>query len=305
MRDVLILAIPAAAVLATLWWLRARWQAESLRQVVFELFARLLPGPPRTTASLRRTLVRRVLATAVHMPSNKTYVPSNITIRLAVEDYDRLVATVPVYALELDLAGVLRTRAARERWQLPDAGIGVHLEPDPALHTGWIPAAQARAPHTHTSLEDTHAFPLAFAPAPGPTERATATATTKEAPAIDETAWLVDARGNHHELSATGTTIGRGPTCTVRIDDPLVSREHAHVSRTAHGWVVTDTGSTNGTWVVGALVRPGDTQALLPSNAIRFGSGGPVLTFVTQRTPAGGPTLPPTARLEHSGDRRG
>lgn len=44
-------------------------------------------------------------------------------------------------------------------------------------------------------------------------------------------------------------TIGRSAACDVTLDDTFVSSQHARLSRTDSGLVVTDLGSTNGTYV--------------------------------------------------------
>jgi pSer/pThr/pTyr-binding forkhead associated (FHA) protein len=79
--------------------------------------------------------------------------------------------------------------------------------------------------------------------------------------------------------------IGRSADCEVRIDwDPLVSRRHASIARTADGFEVRDLGSTNGVLVDGARVidvapiRPrgtlqvGDTALFLRAPSARIGS---------------------------------
>ncbi len=62
-------------------------------------------------------------------------------------------------------------------------------------------------------------------------------------------AWIRDASGAVRvvRVPATGpVTIGRGPQCTLRLDDESVSRRHVEVELTARGLVVSDL-STNGT----------------------------------------------------------
>jgi pSer/pThr/pTyr-binding forkhead associated (FHA) protein len=45
------------------------------------------------------------------------------------------------------------------------------------------------------------------------------------------------------------TTIGRGPTNTIQISDPVVSAEHSRVWFRNGSWYVQDAGSSNGTYV--------------------------------------------------------
>ena len=57
-------------------------------------------------------------------------------------------------------------------------------------------------------------------------------------------------------------TVGRDPSADVLIDGLLVSRRHAQVKRTERGSMLTDLGSTNGTWVNGQRIS--GTVELLP-----------------------------------------
>ncbi|MGI9051781.1 MAG: FHA domain-containing protein, partial [Ilumatobacteraceae bacterium] len=45
------------------------------------------------------------------------------------------------------------------------------------------------------------------------------------------------------------TRLGRHPDSEIMLDDITVSRRHSALERTAEGWVVTDAGSLNGTYV--------------------------------------------------------
>lgn len=61
-------------------------------------------------------------------------------------------------------------------------------------------------------------------------------------------AYLVEIdSGKSHAVVAERSTLGRGTTCDVIISDPGVSRHHAELLHSTSGWVIRDTGSTNGT----------------------------------------------------------
>ncbi len=66
------------------------------------------------------------------------------------------------------------------------------------------------------------------------------------------------------------TSIGRGESATVVLEDAAVSRDHAVVSRKGLGWFIEDTGSTQGTWV--NRERLAGRRALLPNDEIRIGA---------------------------------
>lgn len=67
-------------------------------------------------------------------------------------------------------------------------------------------------------------------------------------------------------LDSGVVTVGRADDNDLVVPDPEVSRHHARLVLGAAGWVVSDLGSTNGTWVNGeaverAPVAPGDVVA--------------------------------------------
>jgi signal transduction histidine kinase len=70
-------------------------------------------------------------------------------------------------------------------------------------------------------------------------------------------------------------TIGRSPEADVRLDDPLVSGEHARVEREGDRVVLRDLGSRNGTWVNGARVGEAELRA---GDHLTIGSVGLVVS---------------------------
>ena len=78
--------------------------------------------------------------------------------------------------------------------------------------------------------------------------------------------------GTRVEVAGPSVTVGKGPSTLQIEDDPTVSTRHAMIAADRAGFVVTDLGSTNGTWVNnqritqptrlsdGDLVRFGNTQ---------------------------------------------
>jgi pSer/pThr/pTyr-binding forkhead associated (FHA) protein len=55
--------------------------------------------------------------------------------------------------------------------------------------------------------------------------------------------------GDRFALTEGVTRLGRHPDSEIMLDDITVSRRHAVIERTAEGYVVTDAGSLNGTYV--------------------------------------------------------
>ncbi|MGK5530022.1 FHA domain-containing protein [Streptomyces sp. URMC 129] len=74
-------------------------------------------------------------------------------------------------------------------------------------------------------------------------------------------------------------TIGRAPGSGLRLSDASVSRHHARLRGTGTGWLLSDLGSANGTWVNGRRVA--DTVPVGPGDQVRFGAVSFLLTVVT------------------------
>lgn len=84
-------------------------------------------------------------------------------------------------------------------------------------------------------------------------------------------------------------TLGRDPSCTIRIDSPYVSRQHARIEMRADGPVFVDLGSRNGSLVDGQRVQ--GMVPLAPGSVIRIAD-------VTIRCLAEGPAEPTTRVFE-------
>lgn len=64
----------------------------------------------------------------------------------------------------------------------------------------------------------------------------------------------VELNGQHYPLTAEVTVIGRSSETDLPLDDTGVSRRHAEIRRTPHGYELVDLGSTNGSFVNGERV---------------------------------------------------
>ena len=99
-------------------------------------------------------------------------------------------------------------------------------------------------------------------------------------------------RGRQIELCTDYLTVGREPTCDVRLDDPHVSRTHAALERRGGTVYVQDLGSSAGTFVngnpaAGTELHQGDVVTFATVRA-RFEAAPPV-TEATQAMPAQAP----------------
>ena len=77
--------------------------------------------------------------------------------------------------------------------------------------------------------------------------------------------------GNEFKFELKGTTVhivGRAVTCECAVVDPTISRKHAELRLTENGIDVTDSGSSNGTFVNGVRI---DHSHVAPGAEITFG----------------------------------
>ncbi len=100
-------------------------------------------------------------------------------------------------------------------------------------------------------------------------------------------------QGRQHNESSYNQpliAVGRNPaTCQIVFDQkqwPTVSRQHAEFRLQNGRWVVSDSGSTYGTFLDGQLLK--EPTALRVHSRVQFGSGGPVLVVISlgHETPA-------------------
>ncbi len=75
--------------------------------------------------------------------------------------------------------------------------------------------------------------------------------------------------GRTIEMTQDEITVGREATNTLQIEDRVLSRAHARFQRTATGYTIQDSGSTNGTFVNGDLLS--GPHALKNGDVVSFG----------------------------------
>ncbi len=95
-------------------------------------------------------------------------------------------------------------------------------------------------------------------------------------PTVPATGRLVVVDGGESDLLpgtaftlATTTIVGRHPDCTLELNEPFVSAEHAELANDNGRWWVRDLGSTNGTFVNGNAVRV--PTGVKPGDIVQFG----------------------------------
>jgi pSer/pThr/pTyr-binding forkhead associated (FHA) protein len=127
-----------------------------------------------------------------------------------------------------------------------------------------------------------------------------AAAEIEPVPDVSQLPRLVDAGGREHPLNTGANSVGRD-AADILIPDPTVSRRHAQVTLEEGLVTVEDQGSTNGTYVGGRKLAPGERAGAFAGDEVRFGSV--VLSLVLPggaARPAEGPAeasaVPPTDR---------
>jgi pSer/pThr/pTyr-binding forkhead associated (FHA) protein len=111
-------------------------------------------------------------------------------------------------------------------------------------------------------------------------------------------------RGASFDVPPERSEIGRQAGVAILLDDQDVSRRHAVLERAGGRVVLTDPGSTNGTWVNRRRLRagdPGDRVELRDGDEVRLGSV--TLRFSTAR-PATGPRPGSTPSATSTGRSR-
>jgi len=115
-------------------------------------------------------------------------------------------------------------------------------------------------------------------------------------------------KGKSVEITSS-LTIGSRPDSDLRLEDPTVSRKHAEISRTAEGFLLQDTGSTNGTFLNGvrvdraylrdgAVVTVGETSMVYSTGADGALRGEQVPSIFGQMVAVSEPMLKAFALLE-------
>lgn len=207
--NLIALAVFVAVVLVALKIAQSIFGTGSTKATATEAAARLVAYPTGSTAVLRRRFVRALTSQHVVMPSGERLAFSELTIRVAPEDLDRLDPDGDTERLGEDAARLYLTHAKREGWKLPDE-VGVTVEVDPGLRSGWVPPARgSRSAAARRPLES--AEPAApdwdeiFGAEASPAAAPAPAAPRATGPVVDrpEAADLPDDQAAHHPSQQT------------------------------------------------------------------------------------------------------
>lgn len=188
---------------------------------------------------LAGALKREADARSAAVDRNRTVTPNEYSISLSPTDH----ATVSSWgedALKHELKDALQEHAERQRYSFVGT-VNVEFEQDESLATGRYAVASrtTRGPVAPvTSRDPKSRYPL------------------------------LDVDGSRYNLTGATTTIGRGTEADIVVDDSGVSRQHIRFEVTPNGTILTDLGSTNGTFVEDQRINE---VTLLDGNAITIG----------------------------------
>lgn len=191
--------------------------------------------PVELASALRRDVDDRAAALGV----GRTVVPNEFTIELSSSDLDH-VEDWGAEALADELAANVTEHAATQHYAFVGP-VTVSFEEAEDLPTGR--------------------FQLRSATVRGAVAPATSAAPSPRHP-------LLDIDGQRYNLTGKTTIIGRGTEADIVVDDNGVSRKHISLEVTPEGTILTDLGSTNGTFVEEQRITE---VTLVDGNAIRIG----------------------------------
>lgn len=300
--NLLILAAFVGVVVVALRVAQSIFGTGSKKAAATEAAARLVAYPTGSAAVLRRRFVKALTSQHVVMPSGDRVAFSELVVRIAPEDLERLDPDGDTDRLGDDAAKLYRTHAEREGWSVPDH-VAVEVEVDPGLRSGWVPPARGsrsvasvRRPleqaqtaggsdreEPDTGLDwDVLVDPARTASAghaggSRPSHPSVARQETMAFPVLvphDPTPTVnvagdlfLHRGGETVRVPRDGvTTLGRLPDSPLRLDEPEISYRHAAIRLDGATWQVMDVGSTNGTTVDGE--RIGDTWSPLRDGVV-------------------------------------
>ena len=188
---------------------------------------------------LSSALEREIDSQAMPVGRDRTVAPNEYRFRLSTPDFDRI-EQWGSEALANELADNLTKYAESQHYAFVGPVVVV-FEEELNLNKGDF----------HLSAESVQGN---AAPVTTPEE-------SKDCP-------VLEINGRQYLLTAPITTIGRGSTCDIVIDDAGISRRHLQIEITDKGVVARDLGSTNGTYVEGHQVP---AATLLDGNTITIG----------------------------------
>ena len=187
---------------------------KGLERVVNGAFAKAFKSglqPLEVTAALRRELDTKAAVVA----RDRILVPNRFTVRLAKNDFERMVNLGP--ALIDEFTQLLQRHATAQRYSFA-GGISIELRHDPSVTEGTVGIDSQNVKGA-----------VAWNP-------------------------VLDIGGKRYPLTKSRTVIGRGSEADITVDDTGTSRKHVEILWDGTRGQVNDLGSTNGSKLNGQPV---------------------------------------------------
>lgn len=215
---------------------------KGVERVVSSAFAKAFRSevkPVEIAAAIEKEMDERAAAFR-----GRTVVPNTFQVELGEGDHAR-VQEWGEDALAEEIASAA-VEHAREQGYALVGPLQVSFADQPDLETGRF--------RVHSSTVRAEGYSAAHLPA----------GAAPEPPRLP----VIDIDGKRYLLTSTVTTLGRGAEADIVLDDTGVSRLHLELRRTPHGVVVTDLGSTNGSFVEGNRIT---AATLVDGNTVTLG----------------------------------
>lgn len=239
--------------------------------------------PVELTTALRNEMDRGILA----ISEGRSLAPNDFVVSLSTKDFDTAKAWGSPVVNEM--AKVTAEHAVAQGYSV-QGKIMIHFVNSQELKAGEVEVAG--------SVKDSSANPVASAPvkpqapkaeptpvAATPTPQTTAQPRPTAKPAAPAAAPLpkqavVEVNGQRFALNHHSIVLGRSASTDIPVDDTGVSRQHIRVEQKSPGsYIVTDLGSTNGTYVDGKKISA--QTRILDGSIITIGQTKIVFRLIT------------------------
>ncbi|PFG21126.1 FhaA domain-containing protein [Serinibacter salmoneus] len=222
---------------------------KGVERVVSGAFAKAFKSevkPVEIASAIHRDMDDRAAA----FSQGRTVVPNVFEVELGESDYER----VEEWGSDALAQEIVSSAAdyAREQGYSIVGPLSVQFAAEGELETGRF--------RVRSSTKRSEGSPEAAASTPG--------GAAAPAPRAPEPLPVIDIDGARYVLTSDVTVLGRGAEADIVVDDTGVSRRHLELRRTPRGVILTDLGSTNGTFVEGNRIT---AATLVNGNTVTFG----------------------------------
>lgn len=286
--NLLILVVFVAVVWVALRVAQSVFGTSTKKAAATEVAAKLVSYPTGSSAVLRRRFARALTGQHVIMPSGERLAFSELVVRVAPEDLDRLEPDGDLERLGEDGARLYAEHAERSGWGVP-AHVDVVVQVDPGLRSGWVPPARGSGKAEPARREPRPAVVGWDAVAADPDATRGFPALVPDlpdsAPTMNVAGLLrLQRDGRSVVVGPGGAVLGRLPESPLTFEEPEVSFRHVAIRRSGMQWQVKDVGSTNGTTLDGRRIDGEEWTTLHAGAVLELAGVAVTATFDTAGT---------------------